>query len=166
LQTLYFLILRRNWKFKQFFLNKHSQKLLRNVNNPLLPFSEFPRENISASITCLLKGIVKFKSVSFCRNMVNGRDRMRSRGAEVASVEETYVTSNDPHLHASLTDDFVPLPRCICAYVLCNTPVHHVVSTLNTLSTSRQARPTTGNPCTYGTITYFYRVYSTSCVLS
>jgi len=29
------------------------------------------------------------------------------------------------YLHASLmADDFVPLPRCICAYVLCNMPVH------------------------------------------
>jgi len=66
------------------------------------------------------------------------------------------------YLHASLmADDFVPLPRCICAYVLCNMPVHHVVSTLNTLNT-RQVRPTTGNSCTYETIAYSYRsVYST-----
>lgn len=46
-----------------------------------------------------------------------------------------------------------PLPRLYMRIrtVLCNTPVHHVVSTLNILNT-QQACPTTGNLCTYGAI--------------
>lgn len=102
------------------------------------------------------------------KNTVNGRDRMKSRGTEVASMKKRVLR---PMVHTYTLvwpmTSYRSYPRCICAYVLCNTPVHHVVSTLNTLSTSRQARPTTGNPCTYGTIAYLYHsVYSTPCVFS
>jgi len=52
-----------------------------------------------------------------------------------------------------LANDFVTAPEMYMRIrtVLCNMPVHHVVSTLNILNT-QQARPTTGNLCTYGAI--------------
>jgi len=69
------------------------------------------------------------------------------------------------YLYASLmADDFVPFPKCICAYVLCNMPVHHVASTLNTLNT-RQVRQQEIHVLTELSRTRIV-VYTRPCVLS